>query len=135
MDIGVILSIAGFLLAISGFNIANAINSFIKNRIDLIKELTSIRDGCKEDTKKLENLARTKINKVIGAIKSLSNHQQEMTEKHNEIANTVFQMQNFLEIHHQFKIKKKSPDIIRNIDPFTSLELDFSVTEKGDLTK
>ena len=135
MKIEVILSIAGFFLAISGFNIANSINAFIKNRIDLVKELNSIRDRCKEDTQKLENLARTKINKTIAAIKKLSSQQQNMIEKHNEIAETVFQIQNFLETHHEFQIKKKSPDTIGNINPFDSLELDFSITEQGDLTK
>ena len=135
MKIELILSVAGFVLAISGFNIANAINSFVKNRIDLIKELNSIRDGCKSDNQKLETLARTKINKIITAIKSLSSHQQRIIEKHNEFAETLFQMQNFLEVHHQFQLKKQSPDTIGNINPFDSLELDFSTTEQGELTK
>lgn len=135
MKIEVVLTIVGLIIAFSGFNIANAINSFIKNRIDLIKELSSIRQGCKDDTNKLENLARQKINKLIGAIKSISSHQQNMIEKHNEIAETVFQLQSFLEANHQFSIKKKSPDTIPNLNAFDSLELDFQLTEKGELTK
>ena len=68
-------------------------------------------------------------------IKSLSSHQQRIIEKHNEFAETLFQMQNFLEVHHQFQLKKQSPDTIGNINPFDSLELDFSTTEQGELTK
>jgi gas vesicle protein len=135
MKIEVILTIVGLIIAFSGFNIANAINSFVKNRIDLIKELNAIREGCKDETNKLEKLARQKINRIIGAIKSLSSQQHQITEKHNEIAETVFQIQSFLELHHQFSIKKKSPDTISTLNPFDSLEIDFEITEQGDLTK
>jgi hypothetical protein len=131
MKIELILSIVGLVLAMSGFNIASAIHSFIKNRIDLIKELNGIRQGCKDDTTKLENIARTKINKIIGAIKNLSTHQQHISEKHNDIAQTVFQIQSYLE-KQGFQIKKTSPDTISNINPFDSLELDFQVTEEGN---
>ena len=135
MKIELVLSIVGLVLAMSGFNIASAIHSFIKNRIDLIKELNAIRQGCKDDTTKLENLARTKINKIVGAIKSLSNHQQEIVKNHNEIAENLFQVVSFLESKHDFKVKKTSPDTIDNINPFNSLELDFQVTEEGEHTK
>lgn len=135
MKIEVILTLVGLIVAFSGFNIANAINSFIKNRIDLIKELNAIREGCKNETNKLEKIARQKINKIIEAIKSLSSQQHRITEKHNEIAETVFQMQSFLEAHHQFSIKRKSPDTIGNLNAFDSLELDFEITEQGESTK
>lgn len=135
MKIELVLSVVGLLLAMSGFNIASAIHSFIKNRIDLIKELNAIRQGCKDDTTKLENLARAKINKIVGAIKSLSNHQQEIVKNHNEIAENLFQVVSFLESKHDFKVKKTSPDTIDNINPFNSLELDFKVTEEGEHTK
>jgi predicted PurR-regulated permease PerM len=135
MKIELVLSIVGLVLAMSGFNIASAIHSFIKNRIDLIKELNAIRQGCKDDTTKLENLARTKINKIVGAIKSLSNHQQEIVKNHNEIAENLFQVVSFLESKHDFKVKKTSPDTIDNVNPFNSLELDFQVTEEGEHTK
>ena len=74
--IQIILTIVGLFVGISGFNVVNAINSFIENKIELVKELNAIRKTCKDDTDKLENLARAKINKIIGSIKSLSNHQQ-----------------------------------------------------------
>lgn len=135
MKIEIILTIVGLIIACSGFNIAAAINSFIKNKIDLIKELSAIRQGCKDDTNNLEKLARQKINKIIGAIKSLSAQQQEIIEKHNDFAENLFQIQGFLQRHHQFQIKKKSPDTIGNVNPFDSLELDFSVTEQEDLIK
>jgi len=131
----VILTILGLIIAFSGFNVANAINSFVKNKIDLIKELNGIRNGCKDDTDKLEKLARQKINKIIRAIKSLSSQQHKITEKHNEIAETVFQIQSFLEVNNKFSIKKKSPDTITTLDAFDSLEIDFEITEQGDLNK
>jgi reverse gyrase len=138
MKIELILSIVGLVLAMSGFNIASAIHSFIKNRIDLIKELNAIRQECKDDTNKLETIARTKINKlmkmldkIIRAIKNLSTHQQHISEKHNDIAQTVFQIQSYLE-KQGFQIKKTSADTINNINPFESLELDFQVTEEGE---
>jgi len=113
MKIELILSIAGFVLALSGFNVANAINSFIKDRKGLI----------------------IKINKIIEAIKTLSSHQQEITDKYNEVSEELFQIKNFLQTNHGFVIKQKSPDTIKGLNPFDSLELDLSITEQGDLTK
>ena len=133
--IQIILTIVCLFVGISGFNVVNAINSFIENKIELVKELNAIRKTCKDDTDKLENLARAKINKIIGSIKSLSNHQQEIVKNHNEIAENLFQVVSFLESKHDFKVKKTSPDTIDNINPFNSLELDFQVTEEGKHTK